>query len=118
MAQGRTPRRGSKPAMPRLVPRIENIPQGQKFCPRCHRTTSEAAAEFCPYDGAALKSSRRIDEVRVRSGALRGWLIDGRYRIRGKIGSGGMAAVYLAEDERTGGPVAVKILDRQWTKDA
>ncbi|HEY7004021.1 MAG TPA: Stk1 family PASTA domain-containing Ser/Thr kinase [Gaiellaceae bacterium] len=44
-------------------------------------------------------------------------LFDGRYRIVRKLGAGGMANVYLAEDEDLGRRVAIKILNERYAND-
>jgi serine/threonine-protein kinase len=44
-------------------------------------------------------------------------LFDGRYRIIRKLGSGGMANVYLAEDQELGRRVAIKILNERHAND-
>jgi eukaryotic-like serine/threonine-protein kinase len=45
------------------------------------------------------------------SDTLIGTLFDGRYQVERKLGAGGMANVYLAEDQELGRRVAIKILN-------
>jgi eukaryotic-like serine/threonine-protein kinase len=48
---------------------------------------------------------------------LSGTLFAGRYRVTRKIGGGGMADVYLAEDQELGRRVAIKILHGRYAND-
>jgi beta-lactam-binding protein with PASTA domain len=44
-------------------------------------------------------------------------LIDGRYRVLSRLGAGGMAEVFLAEDQQLGRKVALKLLHRRFVED-
>jgi eukaryotic-like serine/threonine-protein kinase len=46
-----------------------------------------------------------------------GTLIDGRYRVLSRLGAGGMADVFLAEDQQLGRNVALKLLHRRFAED-
>jgi beta-lactam-binding protein with PASTA domain/tRNA A-37 threonylcarbamoyl transferase component Bud32 len=55
-------------------------------------------------------------EIQVAD-TLLGSLIDGRYRIRGRVARGGMATVYTATDERLERTVALKIIHPSQARD-
>ena len=45
-------------------------------------------------------------------------MIDGRYRVLTRVGSGGMADVFVAEDQQLGRKVALKLLHRRFAEDS
>src|ERR1700749_3180221 len=46
-----------------------------------------------------------------------GVVIHGRYRVLSRLGTGGMADVFLAEDQQLGRQVALKLLPRRFAED-
>jgi serine/threonine protein kinase len=88
-----------------------------RYCPRCHRHYDDVEQAFCSEDGAELSDAPQIQNLRARPTKEMGAVLDGRYEVRGLIGKGGMARVYLAEDVRTRRAVAVKILSRDFSRD-
>ena len=53
----------------------------------------------------------------ARSDSMTGSIFAGRYRLERKLGSGGMADVWLAEDQELGRRVAIKILHERYAND-
>jgi eukaryotic-like serine/threonine-protein kinase len=93
-------------------------------CPACRHDVVEAS-QFCPSCGARIGSSNAATqtvaaiESYLHTGALDGaqfapgTLLNGRYRIVGLIGRGGMGEVYRADDLTLSQPVALKFLPKQ-----
>jgi len=83
----------------------------QMFCPRCHRRFDDDAHRFCAYDGERLVTTLDMSSIPHKPTADAGMMLNGRYEMRGLIGRGGMARIYLAQDKQTSEPVAIKVLD-------
>ena len=84
-------------------------------CPACG-TRYEGDARFCQRDGSRLQPA---DPASVAAAdPLPGQLFGGRYRVQRRVGEGGMAVVYRAEDEQTGEALALKVLAPVLTGDA
>jgi serine/threonine-protein kinase len=71
-----------------------------KLCPRCSESYADDAA-FCPIDGTALTKSQD---------PFIGRTLAARYRLVRRVGSGGMAVVYLARHVMIDRLSAIKIL--------
>jgi len=80
----------------------EHIAAGDRFCPRCGGEQPSSATSVLPGDQGS-----RWDEILKRLQAA----TEGRYQIRGLIGRGGMAAVYLADWPHMDLRIAIKVMD-------
>jgi serine/threonine protein kinase len=78
-----------------------------KSCTRC-QTTYPGNVAFCPRDGTALEDLSLWQE---------GNLIRGRYRLLGKVGQGGMGAVYKARHVAFGELRALKVINEEFARD-
>ena len=81
-------------------------------CPRCFRQWP-AEFRFCPHDGATTVTRLDPSMARASSTGLADTVIGRRWLIRGLVGKGNVARVYLGEDTQGGRLVAVKILDKR-----
>jgi len=77
-----------------------------KFCPSCDQHFDDDL-DLCPEHG--LKLLRLLDPDGAED-LLIGRTIEGRYEIDGRIGAGGMGAVYSATQAMVGRRVAIKVL--------
>lgn len=97
------------------------------ICLSC-RSANESGYRFCTNCGATLPTapSAEVDTIVTTTDAtaqlpppdpLMGRTIEGKYRIDGVIGAGGMGAVYLATRLLIGDEVAIKILHTERVTD-
>ncbi len=87
------------------------------LCPFCHRAYADEEHLYCPFDGTRLTQERRIDLIRAEPCPEAGAVFGERFLVRGRIGQGGVAEVFLAEDKTSGEPVAVKVMHGRHQRD-
>ncbi len=81
--------------------------------------TSFPTAMAAPYAAPiAAQVIKTLLAERSMSEFEAGTIIDGRYRVLSRLGAGGMADVYLAQDEQLDREIALKLLHRRFAEDA
>jgi len=92
------------------------VPEVASACPRCGRPSGGGA--FCSACGASLTGDFQSGAPsQADTNTIAEPRQIGRFRILSRIGSGGFATVYRAEDSELGREVAVKILHPHLTQD-
>ncbi len=84
----------------------------EAYCPSCE-TSYPTHVETCPEDGARLVhfAAEKADDE------LTGSVIDGRFEIHERLGSGGMGAVYRAVQTSVGRDVAIKVIHSRLSRE-
>lgn len=87
----------------------DSNPPGELYCATCEKAYD--LGERCPVDGTRLvRLGARIDPFLGRD-------LDGRYTVLEKLGSGGMGAVYRAEQHSVSREVAIKVINASLISD-
>ncbi len=86
-----------------------------RTCPTCGKVYPNKTSGTCPTDGTLLVSGSEY--AAIKSDPLIGALMAGRYKIVGRVGTGGMGTVYRAEQVGLAREVALKVLKQEASYD-
>jgi serine/threonine-protein kinase len=83
-----------------------------RICATCDKEiTTPGDDTKCPTCGS------RLVEIRDEADTIVGTVIDQRFEVRDKLGQGGMGTVYRAWQRSVGREVAIKLMDRSFSRD-
>ncbi|HYN85055.1 MAG TPA: protein kinase [Pyrinomonadaceae bacterium] len=105
-------------------PRCQSfVKDGLQFCTNCGERLADsrplAAEPEDASDGRAVsRGGRGEDATIVEPDALLGRVLDAKYELTGRLGEGGMGAVYRARRVHIGDEVAVKVLHPKYLEDS
>jgi serine/threonine protein kinase len=119
---------GAFPAFHRVLLKnscVKNQQRIKMFCPKCG-VENLNTSKFCKKCGKKLPDPSQIRQAPPpqfaytipQSSGLLGQVLDGKYRIDAKLGSGGMGDVYRATRMLIGDAVAIKVLHAHLARDA
>lgn len=98
-------------------------PDDSKFCSQDGNALVDDAdgepSRAAPGSGTTLRKAVRVKDVSVDdiAGSLESTVLDTRYKILRKLGEGGMAFVYEAQELNSGESVALKVISPKLNKD-
>ncbi len=85
------------------------------YCPTCATAYPNKTSGTCSKDGSVLVTATQFEAQ--KNDPLMGTVLGGRYRIVGRVGTGGMGTVYRAEQVGLARAVALKVLKQEFVSD-
>lgn len=86
-----------------------------RYCPTCATAYPNKTSGTCSKDGSVLVTATQFEAQ--KNDPLMGTVLGGRYRIVGRVGTGGMGTVYRAEQVGLARAVALKVLKQEFVSD-
>ena len=93
-----------------VISRSDGEPRDEAYCSACNRSYPPHY-ENCPQDGA------KLIRLAAQRDAMVGRMLENRYEVLGRLGEGGMGAVYRGRQLSVDREVAIKVIDIAVSRD-